>query len=131
MAIFIYLLYTSAFAQTKCLKGMSNSHLGYLAGCMNQTKFLLLLCNACECSDHSINQFLSFDQFSGSGDSQHRLKEAKRGSNPLRTELSLKLGRLNAAFVKAPWLQSLCSCSTRALRLYKESQQDTREAGFS
>lgn len=26
---------------------MSNSRLGYLAGCVNQTQFLLLLCNAC------------------------------------------------------------------------------------
>lgn len=108
---------------------MSNSRLGYPAGCMNQTQFFLLLCNACVCvrSDHSINQFLSFDQFSGAGDSQHRLKEAKGGSNPLRMELSLKLGRLNAVFVRAPWLQSPCSCSTQALRLYKESQQDTKK----
>lgn len=79
----------------------------------------------CECSDHSINQFLNFDHFSGAGETQHRLKEAKGSSNPLRMELLLKLGRLNAVFVKAPWLQSLCSCSTQALRLYKESQQDT------
>lgn len=51
----------------------------------------------CECSDHSINQFLSFDQFSGSGDSQHSLKERLK---PFEDRAVAEIGKAERCFCK-------------------------------
>lgn len=50
----------------------------------------------CEFSDHSINQFLSFDQFSGAGDSQR----GKEGLKPFEDGAVAEIGKAEHCFCK-------------------------------
>lgn len=108
---------------------MTNSHLGYRAGFVNQTQFLLLLlCNVCKCSDHSINQFLSFDQSSGAGDSQHRLKERLK---PFEEGAVAEIGKAERCFCRgslAPKPLLLQHLGSEALQRITAGHKEEKQA---
>lgn len=106
---------------------MSNSRLGYLAGCMNQTQFLLL-CNACVWVLRA--QHRPVPQLWPALGGWWLPAQAQRGKERLRPfedRAVTEIGKAERCFCKGSLAPKLCSCSTQALRLYKESQQDTKK----
>jgi len=87
------------------------------------------------CSDHSVKQFLSFDQFCWDGASLRRLKEATRGSNSLRTQPSLaEVGKAECCFCKgslAPKPLLLQHSDSEALRRITAGHEEEKHAFLS
>lgn len=85
----------------------------------------------CECSGHSINQFLSFDQFSGASDSQHRLKERLK---PFEDGAVTEIGNAERCFCKgslAPKPLLLQYLGSEALQRITAGHKEEKQAFLS